>query len=103
MGDFIKDIPTDNNPMNPKEQQMIDSIFPPQQSDMTADKLTKEFKGTAIIAVIFFLFSLPFTQDFINNIIPSTIENPLISIAIKAALFAIIIYALSIFNIITIL
>ena len=103
MGDFIKDIPTDKNPVNPKEQQIVDSIFPQteMQSSSLQDKLTGEFKGVSIIAFIFFLFLLPSVQDFLTGVLPAT-ENPMIRIAINAILFAIIIYALSIFNIVTI-
>ena len=100
MGDFFKDLQADKNPLNNEERGIVDSLFP--GTDQPIDKkmdMVNDLRTPLIIAFVYALFSLPMVQDLLVQHLPQS-DNPLFVIAIKALLFAIIIYALSTFGII---
>ena len=89
VGDPIAQLPVDQNPLNPNEIQIIDTLFKKHRSSM--DVIFEESKDALFVAVLVILFCLPQVTTLIQRFIPLADKSPYILFLIKglaaAALF----------------
>lgn len=105
MGDFIKELQTDKNPINAEETKLVETLFPVSKTGLLSNVLdndmVSEFKGVLILGILYVLFSTDVVQSFIDKLIPDT-TSFVVSLLIKGLLFAIAVYALTATSIVNI-
>jgi len=104
MGDFIKELQTDKNPINAEETNLVDTLFPKSKttlSNILDNDMISEFKGVLLLGILFTFFSSDFVQSLFSKIIPDTVSET-VSLILKGLLFSIAVYALTATSIINI-
>ena len=92
MSDYIMSLPTDDQPMNPEESHLFDSIIKP--GSMNFHDLLFDFKDSIILGGVFFAMNMDGMDGFIQNIIPYAKSSPTSLLVCKTLLFIIIAFLL---------
>jgi len=87
-GDYIDQLPSDVSVPSHNEIRIIDQLF--QEKKSMLDRILHQTKDIIILAGLFILFSLPFVDNLIKQIITVTTKSQYILICVKALIFVII-------------
>lgn len=89
--DTIESLPYADYQPSHQEMQIMDTLFKPENKAVVNNVLD-EFKEYAFIAILFALFSSPFTDKYIVKYLP--ISNPYFILIIKTFAFIIFTWAI---------
>ena len=95
-GDLLSTLPTDQEELSVKEKTLMDMIYPsPVIQNIPTDtkKAWYHFKDIIIATILFFLLSLPITDQFLAKFVKS--ENFYYSLIAKSAIFAILFFIIN--------
>ena len=87
-GDLIENLPYDSNMPSHDEIIMVDNIF--KQKKTTIDKILSSSKDMIVLAALFILLSVPFVDNLVTKLIPSTQTSKYVLVAVKALLFVVL-------------
>ena len=87
-GDYIDQLPSDVSVPSHNEIKIIDQLF--QQKKSMLDRILHQTKDIIILAGLFILFSLPFVDNLIKQVVTVTTKSQYILIGVKALIFVII-------------
>ena len=80
-GDPISQLPVDQNPSNPHEIQLINTLF--KKNRKTMDIVLDEAKDSLLIALLVIISCLPQLDKLLQKFIPLTEKSPYILLLIK--------------------
>ncbi len=92
MGDFIRNLPTDNSIPNHEELVIVDNLF--QKHKNTMKNLLSEFRDSIIAGILYVIFSIPQLDQLFHKLLPITQNSFIILIIIKALLFIVLLYVI---------
>ena len=87
-GDYIDQLPSDVSVPSHNEIKIIDQLF--QQKKSMLDRILHQTKDIIILAGLFILFSLPFVDNLIKQVVTVTTKSQYILIGVKSLIFVII-------------
>jgi hypothetical protein len=93
--DLIIELPTDESDIVENELQVLNMIF--KENPNTFKAIFKEVYDSIIVAILFIIFSLPYTDNIINSILPIT-NNYSFLIVIKAIFVMFLFWFIKYFN-----
>lgn len=93
MGDSLQTLPTDQQPMDPHEQHLLNTIFKEETSSIT--NLFQELRLPIIVGVLFLILSLPQWNNLLQSVIPYTNKSQSSLIVFKTFVFIIVVFILS--------
>ena len=96
--DLINKLPTDEDELSPKEQSIIEMLYPlsPENSNVLrklpedTEKTWINFKDIIIATFLFFILNLPISERLLQNIIKT--ENLYYKLIAKSLTFAILFF-----------
>jgi hypothetical protein len=92
MGDLIRELPSDQTVLSHNEEKIADTLFQKQKS--TVDLILEKSKDILLVGILFMIFSMSQTNEFIHKFVPfsNTSEYTLIIVktCIVMALFFIL-------------
>ena len=83
-GDPISQLPVDQNPPNPDEIQLINTLF--KKNRKTMDIVFDESKDALLVALLVIISCLPQLDKLLHKFIPITEKSPYILLLIKGLL-----------------
>ncbi len=86
-GNDIQTLPTDNNPITVNDRKILDTFFTASPS---SNLIFNEFKDVITTGFIFFLISLPQSDELISKFL--TYNSPYILLLVKTCIFMTIVY-----------
>lgn len=93
MADVIDQLPTDLSTPSHSEINMVNTLF--KQNRGKLQIIFDELKPSIIIGILFILFSMPQTDDFIKKLAPSSEKSIYILLGIKVLSVIAIFYFLN--------
>jgi len=94
--DTIKSLPVDNEPVD--NVYIANSLF--QEDPTIVSKLASEFKESALIVILFIIFSSEQLNDFIKKHIPIAEKSHIALMGIKSAVIIFLYYIIKNFQLI---
>ena len=91
--DSLETLTVDKNSVSVKEAMIADELFP--QKITIFGELCSKSKYLVLLIILFVLFSLPQTEEFIVKFYPDVSGKPYVVLALKAVCFALVFFALS--------
>lgn len=88
--DPIQNLPTDPSPPSPSESQILDTLFKEKQG--AVQKVLDGTKDILVAGLLFILFSLPQTDEYIRKFFPALATSPYILLFCKALAFMLIFF-----------
>jgi len=85
MGDCLQTLPTDQQPIDPLEQRLLNTIFKEESTSMT--RLFQDLKIPLIAGMLFVLLSVPQLNQFLKSTIPYARSSETSLIVLKAVVF----------------
>ena len=92
-GDIIEQLPTDSSVPSHNEIRVVDQLFKENQG--VIGNILTHSKDLMLLAVLYVLFSLPYTDELIKNFIPSASKSSFILIGVKTALFILLFFVVN--------
>ena len=86
MADPLRNLPTDQNPLNHYETQVINTLFK-EENKFDIQNIAYELKESIVGGVVFMLLSLPYVDDIVKKFVPSAHNSILILIFVKGIIF----------------
>lgn len=87
MADLIKNLPTDQNPLNHYETHIINSLFQ-EKNKYDIKNIAFELKESLLGGILFILLSIPYADDLVQKFAPNSKNSLLILLFIKGIIFA---------------
>jgi hypothetical protein len=94
MADKLASLPVDGTPLNHNEISLMNQLFENKNSQVINQALAG-VKDILLASIVFFAVSLPFLDEIIKRIFPSTGNSLYIMALVKTVIFAIIFFALN--------
>ena len=88
MGDYINSLPTDDEPLNSKEQEFLDSLF--RNDSTTFQKLVNELREPLVAGILFLLLNVPQVTEFLKTTVPYANSSETSLLCFKTLLFVIL-------------
>jgi len=85
MGDCLQTLPTDQQPIDPYEQRLLNTIFKEESLSMT--RLFQDLKLPLIAGLLFLLLSVPQLNVFLKTSIPYARSSETSLIVFKTVVF----------------
>ena len=85
--DILENLPTNKNQPSHNEIKIVDTLFKKHTS--TISNITKEFKDSIIIGVLFFILSLPQVDDLFKKYISVTNSSVYMLLLVKTVFFVV--------------
>jgi len=86
MADLLESLPTDQNPLNHYETQFINTLFQ-KENQYDIKNIAFELKESICGGILFICLSIPYIDDLIKKLVPSSTNSLLILIFIKGIIF----------------
>jgi len=99
-GDFLKTLPTNKHQPSHHEQKYIDMLFN-EQKNISTILILNELKSVVIVISLFFLFTIPQTDSFLQTYIPYTNTSRYALTIVKSILFAITLWLINNIHLLT--
>jgi hypothetical protein len=90
MGDFIKNLPTDNTVITANEMNVMNNVF--QENKKTLKTLYSGTKDIIIAGILFFIFTLPFIDSCLGYCLNFVNTSPLMMNLTKSIIFMVILF-----------
>ena len=95
MSDYINTLPTDDDPLNPSESNIMNIITGKDGSGDTAMlRILNEMKIPIVIGILFLLVSTSQFTDILRTCIPFTGKNDTHMLMMKTVVFIILVFVL---------
>ena len=92
--DYINTLPVDDSPISPDHAQLIDTITHTVQ-ETTLYRFFNELRVPIILALVFFVLSLPYGSDVIRTLVPYTQKKEVSLVIAKTFFFALVAFILT--------
>lgn len=90
MGDFIKNLPTDNTVITTNEMNIMNTLF--QENKKNIKTLYSGTKDIIIAGVLFFIFTLPFIDSMLGYCLNFVNNSSLIMNVTKSIIFMVLLF-----------
>jgi hypothetical protein len=90
MSDFIDFLPTDDAPLTPSEQLVMNTILPSPTDGL--QNLLQDLKMPVLFGLAFLIINLPQVSDLIKNTVPYANSSDLSLLLFKTALFVLVVF-----------
>jgi hypothetical protein len=85
MGDSLQTLPTDQQPIDPQEQQLLNTIFKEDASSMT--QLFQELRIPLIAGILFLFLSMSSIDNGFKSVVPYLGKSEASMVLFKTILF----------------
>lgn len=90
MSDSIQSLPSDDIPLKPHEQKILDTIFHNDYNPM--HRVLRECKTPIVASILFIILCHPIFNDIIKRVVPYTQSSDFALNVCKGAIIFIILY-----------
>lgn len=90
-GDPIAQLPTDQSPLSPAEVQLSNTLF---QAQSSVFQTIFSLRDILAAGVLFLIFSIPQTSEFVKKIFPSTANSPYILLLVLCLSFMLALFVM---------